>query len=87
MQSGGIPCIVPDMNAAAEQIIDGETGFIFQTGNLESLKEKMRCVEKMDREGLISMSQQAFDSSSKDNYSMNIHLDNLINLYNSFIQR
>lgn len=37
MQSGGVPCIVPDMNAAAEQIIDGETGFIFQTGNLESL--------------------------------------------------
>jgi len=87
MQSGGVPCIVPDMNAAAEQIIDGETGFIFQTGNLESLKEKMRCIEKMDREGLIRMSQQAFDSSSKDNYSMNTHLDNLVNLYNSFIQR
>lgn len=87
MQSCGIPCIVPDMNAAAEQVIDGDTGLIFRTGDLESLKEKITCVENMIKEELIRMSTQAFDSSPRENYSMNTHLDNLINLYNSFIQR
>lgn len=85
MQSCGIPCIVPDMNAAAEQIVDGETGFVFQTGNLESLKEKMRSVEEMDKKELIKMSQQAFNSSPKENYSMNTHLNNLVRKYSLFL--
>lgn len=85
MQSCGIPCIVPDMNAAAELVVDGETGFVFQTGNLESLKEKMDCIEKTDREELIKMSQQAFNSSPNGNYSMDTHLNNLIRKYNLFL--
>lgn len=83
MQAYGIPCIVPDMNAAAEQIIDGETGFIFQMGNLESLKDKITCIERMEKEELERISQQAFNSSPRENYSMNTHLNNIIKLYNS----
>ena len=37
-RSYGIPCIVPDSCAASEQVIDGETGYLFKTGNLDSLK-------------------------------------------------
>lgn len=83
MQSCGIPCIVPDKNAAAEQIIDGETGFIFQIGSLESLKDKIVCMEKMKMEDLARMSQQAFEYSLRENYSMETHLENITKLYDS----
>lgn len=85
MQSCGIPCIVPDKNAAAEQIIDGETGFIFQIGSLKSLKEKIICMEKMNKDKLARMSQQAFDCSLKEKYSMDTHLENLTKLYDSIL--
>lgn len=83
MQSCGIPCIVPDKNAAAEQIIDGETGFIFQIGSLKSLKDKIVCMEKMKIEDLARMSQQAFEYSLRENYSMETHLENVTKLYDS----
>ena len=47
-RSYGIPCIVPDACAASEQIIDGETGYIFKTGNLDSLKEAITKYENTD---------------------------------------
>jgi len=85
MQSCGIPCIVPDLNAAAEQIIDGDTGFIFQTGNLESLKDKIISVENMNKEELNRMSKQVFDNFLRERYSMNTHLNNIIELYNRIL--
>lgn len=85
MLSCGIPCIVPDMNAAAEQITDGETGFIFQMGSLKSLKDKIVCMEKKNKEELVRMSRQAFDGSLRENYSMDTHLDNLTKLYDSIL--
>jgi glycosyltransferase involved in cell wall biosynthesis len=39
VMSYGIPCVVPDKCAAAENVIDGETGYIFKSGDLESLKK------------------------------------------------
>lgn len=48
MKSCGIPCIVPDKCAASEDIKDGFTGFVFQTGSLYSLKKAIMKYEKVD---------------------------------------
>ena len=38
----GVPAIISDSSAATDFVIDGETGLLFETGNVESLKEKIQ---------------------------------------------
>lgn len=40
----GIPCIVPDECAASEYIEDGINGYVFRTGNLKDLIDKMQSI-------------------------------------------
>lgn len=39
--SAGIPCIVPDNCAASDYITHGKNGYLFESGNIEDLKEKI----------------------------------------------
>lgn len=38
--SAGLPCIVTDCTSATETITDGINGLIYDTGNVEALKQK-----------------------------------------------
>lgn len=40
--SAGLPCIVTDCTSATETITDGINGLIYDTGNVETLKQKIR---------------------------------------------
>ena len=61
--ASGVPCIVPKTGGPAELVINGETGFIIDTGNPESLLGSLnRFVLRRDR---TSMSEAARDSVSK----------------------
>ena len=40
--SAGLPCIVTDCTSATETITDGINGLIYDTGNVEALKQKIR---------------------------------------------
>ena len=84
MKSYGIPCIVPDRCAASEQIVDGKTGYIFNTGDLNSLKECLIRYEQSDPTDL----QRAIISTFKyEDYTIETHIDNLLEIYNDFIQK
>ena len=61
MKSYGIPCIVPDRCAASEQIEEGKTGYIFESGNLESLKE---CICKYEQTDIIKLQNNILDIST-----------------------
>ena len=38
----GVPAIVSNSSAAAEFVIDGKTGLLFKTGDIDDLQEKLR---------------------------------------------
>lgn len=78
MKSYGIPCIVPDKCAASEQVIDGETGFIFRTGDLSSLKD---CIMKYERSDINRIQKNILLSFKKDDYSLDTHVTNLLRIY------
>jgi glycosyltransferase involved in cell wall biosynthesis len=80
--SYGIPCIVPDKCAAAENVQDGKTGYIFKSGNLESLKKMIMKIQTTDISVLSDNIIQNFD---RKKYSMDTHIDKLINLYHRIL--
>lgn len=47
-KSYGLPCIIADNCAATEDIVDGEEGYVFQTGNVEALKKAILKIENGD---------------------------------------
>ena len=60
-KSYGIPCIVPDECAASEQVEDAKTGYIFKTGNIESLKSTLQKYENSDIRQMQKMLKDSFD--------------------------
>jgi glycosyltransferase involved in cell wall biosynthesis len=82
VMSYGIPCVVPDMCSAAENIIDGETGYIFKSGNLESLKQAIMKIQTTDISYISTNIIQSFEPIQ---YSMDTHLNKLINLYRDIL--
>ena len=81
-KSYGIPCIVPDRCAASEQIEDGKTGYIFKTGDLESLKQ---AIMKFENTNLVKMQKNLIDSFNPNDLSMETHLKRLVNIYNEIL--
>lgn len=81
-RSYGIPCIVPDRCAASEQIEDGKTGYIFKTGDLDSLK---KAILKYERTDLKQMQANLVNSFHPDDLSMETHVKKLINIYNNIL--
>lgn len=81
-RSYGIPCIVPDSCAASEQVIDGETGYLFKTGNLDSLKEVLVKYENAD---IQVMQNNIVNNFIADDWSLISHIKNLVQVYNEII--
>lgn len=82
MKSYGIPCIVPDQCAAAEVIIDGVDGYVFRIGDINSLKD---AVQKYEATDLKIMQKNLIDSFNPADYSMNAHVQNLIECYKDIL--
>jgi glycosyltransferase involved in cell wall biosynthesis len=80
--SYGIPCIVPDKCAAADNVKDGATGYIFKSGNTESLKESILKINTMD---ISCMSKNIFRDFDHYKYSINNHIGNLIVMYSHIL--
>ena len=80
LKSYGIPCIVPDLCAASEEIEDGRTGLIFETGNIDSLIRGLERYETMD---ILSLQRNIIENFDASIYSLRTHCQNLLNIYNS----
>lgn len=81
-KSYGIPCIVPDNCAASEQVADGKTGYIFKTGDLDSLKA---AIMKYEQTNLKQMQENLLNSFHPEDLSMETHLKKLIAIYNDIL--
>lgn len=78
MLSYGVPCIVSNTSAAKELIEDGKSGFIFQNGNIDSLKETIKKAEQADWLFMHNYIKKNFHVNS---YSMHSHINRLVNIY------
>lgn len=82
MKSYGIPCIVPDKCSASEEIIDGKTGYVFKSGDLESLKSAIVRYENSDKQYIQNCIIGTFD---KDKYTMTKHCYRLAEVYSDIL--
>ena len=81
-KSYGIPCIVPDECAASEQVIDSKTGYVFKTGNLNSLKSTL---QKYELSNIGDFQKNLISNFSVNENSMSNHLVSLIAIYNKIL--
>ncbi|MEE1085300.1 MAG: glycosyltransferase family 4 protein [Paludibacteraceae bacterium] len=80
MMSLGIPCIVSDKSGVAEIVKDGINGFVFETGNVDSLCNALQKMEDSDLLDRCDQIKKSFDLSER---TLEFHIDELIKLYNS----
>lgn len=80
MLSQGIPLIVADKSAAREDVIEGINGFTFESGNISSLIEKITLFESQD---WIKFSKASIENFNYKKYTLDNHIDKLLNLYNT----
>ena len=82
MKSFGIPSIVPDECAASEQVVDGESGYVFESRNQLSLESKIKQFERCD----INKMQHNVIADSKKFCTLNAHIDKVIECYNDILK-
>jgi len=81
-KSYGIPCIVPDECAASEQVEDTKTGYIFKTGNIDSLKSALQKYENSDKQ---LMQKTLINNLDIEGLSMNNHISKLVKIYEKIL--
>lgn len=82
MKSYGIPCIVPDRCAAAEEITNGSTGYIFKTGDLNSLKE---AILEYEHTNIAEMQKNILSTFQLSDCLPESHVTKLLEIYNNIL--
>ena len=77
------PVIATNIGSLTETIEDGKNGFLFEIGNVEQLKEK---ILKMDNDDLVRKIGENNVETLRENYSLDKHYKNLINIFNELLQ-
>ncbi len=81
-KSYGLPCIVADNCAATEDIVDGEEGFIFQTGNVEALKD---AIMKMEKSDMQSLQTNIIKNFKQKDYQFERYTTEIVSYYNEIL--
>lgn len=77
--SVGVPCIISDRTNASEYIVDGETGLLYRTGDVEDLAVKMRRLSDAREWARIAENvRRQFDRAA---YSEETYVGRLLQLY------
>lgn len=84
MKAYGIPCIVPDRCAASEEIEDGVTGYVFKTGNLESLKD---AILKYENSNIKCLQQNILSNFNLNDYLIDTHVTHLVEIYETIMAK
>jgi len=81
--SFGKPVIASNIGALSELVIDGETGLLFEPGNVDDLTMKIKFLWE-NKERCLEMGKKA-RYVSYQKYNENIHYSQLIKIYNNAI--
>ena len=82
MKALGIPCIVPDLCSASEEIENNITGLIFKSGDIEALKKAINIFEK---KGPEFYQKNLIENFNPKEFTIEQHCKNLIDVYNQVI--
>lgn len=82
----GTPVIGANIGGIPEIIIEGKTGFLFESGNAKSLENSLTLSLKLTREEYSAMSEAAYDFY-KQNFSEEHHYEELMKFYQSVIEK
>lgn len=82
MQALGIPSIVPQESAAAGQIENNKNGLLYKSGDMISLIEAIKYFERMD---LKEIQKNVLSSFKAEDFSLEAHINNLIKVYDYFL--
>ncbi|MBR4327968.1 MAG: glycosyltransferase [Bacteroidales bacterium] len=81
-KSYGLPCIVADDCAATEDIIEGEEGYIFESGSIESLKE---AIIKMESSNENVLQGNIIKQFNVELYKMERYTKEVVEYYHSLL--
>ncbi|QKQ28717.1 glycosyltransferase family 4 protein [Staphylococcus hominis] len=84
-QAIGIPVITTDATGAIDTVVDGQTGFIVETGNVSKLVEKLELL--MDNQDLKKSMGENAQKRVKEYYSNEVVWTFLENMYKDYIKR
>ena len=79
----GVPSIVSDVTAAAERVLDGITGWHFQSGNAAALQDKLKITS--DDVAISMAGQSAYQRFWNDLPTPDTHAEELIEIYRSVL--
>ncbi|MDL1957457.1 MAG: glycosyltransferase family 4 protein [Candidatus Desulfofervidus auxilii] len=80
----GKPIIASRIGGLPEQVEDGKTGLLFETGNVEELREKMLYLWK-NRDLRIEMGREARKKAERE-FSLKRHCEELLQIYKRLLQ-
>jgi glycosyltransferase involved in cell wall biosynthesis len=82
--SRGIPSIVSDVTAAADEIIDYETGILYKTNILNDLKEKLTLVS--DDKLVMKLSKNTYENFWKNPFTNEKYITDLEKIYDQMLE-
>jgi glycosyltransferase involved in cell wall biosynthesis len=83
--SVGIPVIGARIGGIPEIVVNGKTGFQFESGNVEDLKSKINCADQLTAEAYTKLSQGTLNFAH-DNLSLENYYPRLISFYKRFVK-
>lgn len=83
--SVGTPVIGARIGGIPEIVVNGKTGFQFESGNVEDLKSKINCADQLTAEAYTKLSQGTLNFAH-DNLSLENYYPRLISFYKRFVK-
>ena len=83
--SVGTPVIGAKIGGIPEIIINGQTGFLFESGNFDDLKNKIQIAMKLSQDEYKALSEGAI-KFARDYLSIDRYMPKLISFYEQFIK-
>ena len=81
----GVPAVVPDSSAASENVIHGETGLVFRSGDIDDLVAKLRELQD-DPIFARRLGQNARTAFFAKGNTMSAHVDRLLQVYTDLLE-
>jgi glycosyltransferase involved in cell wall biosynthesis len=79
--ANGLPVISSDDNGTRWYIEEGANGYVFKTGNIDDLEQKIRWIIN-DREELVRMGQKSYELANQ-NHHPDVYRERFIELVNA----
>lgn len=80
------PVIGAAIGGISEIVGDGNTGYVFESGSVDSLIKALEKASGLDRKAYMQMKQEAFGFAAA-NFSREKHLERLVHFYQEVIER